>query len=57
MLQEINCLEILEYREDTYGINRVFEYGSDNIDGENFDGCFYNKLQLIYKTIISVFEE
>ena len=37
MLQEISCHEILEYIEDTYGMDRMFEYNSDDIDGDNFD--------------------
>eukprot|EP00978_Attheya_sp_CCMP212_P035286 scaffold152542_cov30-Attheya_sp.AAC.1 len=37
MLQEIAHREVLEYREDTYGIDRMSEYDSDNIDGDQFD--------------------
>eukprot|EP00978_Attheya_sp_CCMP212_P046924 scaffold420461_cov35-Attheya_sp.AAC.1 len=37
MLQQIACREVLEYREDTYGIDRTFKYKCDNIDGDNFD--------------------
>eukprot|EP00978_Attheya_sp_CCMP212_P034640 scaffold146167_cov65-Attheya_sp.AAC.5 len=34
MLQEISRREILEYTEDTYGIDPMFEYNSDDIDEE-----------------------
>jgi hypothetical protein len=34
MLQEISRREILEYTEDTYGIDTTFEYDSDDIDGD-----------------------
>ena len=32
-LKEITHREILDYREDSYGINQTLEYDSDNIDG------------------------
>ena len=35
-LNEITHREILDHREDSYGINRTFEYDSDNIDGDKF---------------------
>ena len=37
MLQEISRREILEYTKDTYGMDRMFEYDSNDIDGDNFD--------------------
>ena len=47
MLQEISRREILEYTEDTYGMDRMFKYDSDDIDGDNFYWYFYIKLKLI----------
>ena len=52
-LKEITHREILDHREDSYGINQTLEYDSDNIDGVKIYEQFYNTLKLIYKIIIS----